>query len=226
MANILVIEDEPRTARAMVEELAGAGYRMEWSPGGKSGLAAALDGAFDLITLDRLLPDMDGLELLGEMRRRGIDVPVLVVSALDAVDERVRGLRSGGDDYLTKPFALVELTARVEALLRRRGTIEPRSTLAVGDLMLDLIAREASRAGRPIELTARQFRLLEFLVRQAGSLVTRTMLFEAVWDYKFDPGTNLIDVHIGRLRRKLDLPEETPMIRTVRGAGWVLDAPR
>ena len=225
MASILVIEDEARTARSIVDELAGAGHAVNWAPSGKAGLVHAQSGAIDLVTLDRLLPDIDGLALLGEMRQRGIMAPVLVVSALDAVDERVRGLRAGGDDYLTKPFALSELLARVEALLRRHVSHEARSMLSVGDVVLNLLAREAHRGGRPLDLTGRQIDLLEFLMRRAGCLVTRSMLFEAVWDYKFDPGTNLIDVHMGRLRRKLDGPGDPPMITTVRGAGWILDEP-
>lgn len=225
MASILVIEDEARTARSIMDELTIAGHRVNWAASGKVGLAHAQTGPVDLVTLDRLLPDIDGLTLLGEMRQRGISAPVLVVSALDAVDERVRGLRAGGDDYLTKPFALSELTARVEALLRRNSAQEQRPVLMVGPLVLNLLAREVHRAGRPLDLTTRQLDLLEFLMRRAGCLVTRSMLFEAVWDYKFDPGTNLIDVHMGRLRRKLDGPGEAPMITTVRGAGWILDDP-
>ena len=212
-------------ADTIIRELEDAGHTVGWTARGASGLAWTQSQSVDLITLDRLLPDIDGLSLLAELRRRGIDAPVLVVSALDAVDERVRGLRAGGDDYLPKPFASSELVARVEALLRRQTVRQARTQLTVGDLLLDLLTREASRAGRSLIVTARQLGMLECLMRRRGCLVTRAMLFEAVWDHRFDPRTNVIDVHIGRLRRQIDLAGEPPMITTVRGEGWILDAP-
>jgi two-component system OmpR family response regulator len=191
---------------------------------GEKGLQYALRGRFDAITLDRLLPGLDGLELLARLRRLGVTTPVLVVSALGEVDDRVRGLRAGGDDYLTKPFALAELVARVEALTRRRTGEPSNPIVTVGPLQIDLFNRRVVRNGRVVDVTQREFRLLEYFVRHAGQLLTRSMLYEAVWDYKFDPGTNLIDVHIGRLRRKVDAEGEQPLILTVRGSGWMLDA--
>jgi two-component system OmpR family response regulator len=192
---------------------------------GAEGLQLAIDGGFDAITLDRLLPGLDGLEVLRQLRGRGSATPVLMVSALGEIDDRVRGLRAGGDDYLVKPFALVELVARIEALIRRpRG--EPMETvLQIGPIRMDLLNRRVTRGERTIDVTQREFRLLEYFLRNAGQLLTRSMLYEAVWDYKFDPGTNLIDVHIGRLRRKIDVESEAPTIVTVRGSGWKFDAP-
>jgi two-component system OmpR family response regulator len=224
MTRILVIEDEARTASEIVGALNEAGLFTRHSADGAEGLQLALEGGFDAITLDRLLPGLDGLDVLRELRGRGLSTPVLMVSALGEIDDRVRGLRAGGDDYLIKPFALVELVARVEALVRRpRG--EPLETvLTAGPLRMDLLNRRVSRGGRSIDVTQREFRLLEYFLRNAGQLLTRSMLYEAVWDYKFDPGTNLIDVHIGRLRRKVDAEGETPTIVTVRGSGWKFDA--
>ena len=225
MTRILVIEDEDRTAQEIVGALNEAGLFTRHCDNGTDGLRLALEGGFDGITLDRLLPGCDGLEVLRELRARGDTTPVLMVSALGEIDDRVRGLRAGGDDYLVKPFALVELVARVEALVRRpRG--EPTETmLAVGSIRMDLLNRRVMRNGRIIDVTQREFRLLEYFLRHAGQLLTRSMLYEAVWDYKFDPGTNLIDVHIGRLRRKVDGDGESPTIVTVRGSGWKFDAP-
>jgi two-component system OmpR family response regulator len=226
MTNILVIEDEDRTAREIVGALTEAGLFARHCADGAEGLKLALEGDFDAITLDRLLPGLDGLDVLREVRARGKTTPVLMVSALGEIDDRVRGLRAGGDDYLVKPFALVELVARIEALIRRpRG--EPNETvLAVGPLRMDLLNRKVTRGTRLLDVTQREFRLLEYFLRHAGQLLTRSMLYEAVWDYKFDPGTNLIDVHIGRLRRKVDAEGEEPTIVTVRGSGWKFDASR
>jgi two-component system OmpR family response regulator len=226
MTRILVIEDEERTAREIVGALNEAGLFTRQCTDGADGLKQALDGNFDAITLDRLLPELDGLDLLRELRAQGNSTPVLMVSALGEIDDRVRGLRAGGDDYLVKPFALVELVARVEALIRRpRG--EPKETvLDVGPIRMDLLNRKVTRGARLIDVTQREFRLLEYFLRHAGQLLTRSMLYEAVWDYKFDPGTNLIDVHIGRLRRKVDAEGEDHTIVTVRGSGWKFDAPR
>jgi two-component system OmpR family response regulator len=225
MRTILVIEDEERTAQEIVEALIATGARVTLCTDGTSGLRHARQGGFDAITLDRLLPGMDGLELLAQLRDEGDKTPVLVISALGEVDDRVRGLRAGGDDYLIKPFSLVELVARIEALTRRRDHESGAAILVAGPLRMDLLQRRVSRNGRVLDITQREFRLLEYLARNAGQLLTRSMLYEAVWDYKFDPGTNLIDVHIGRLRRKVDLDGEAPLIITIRGSGWMFDAP-
>ena len=224
MAKVLVIEDDAETADQIVGELSRRGFVVDREAVGLAGLERASTGNYDVITLDRLLPELDGLVLVERLRQAGVTTPVLLLSALGEVEERVRGLRAGGDDYLTKPFAFAELSARVDALLRRSP--EHRTTLLrVGDLEIDLLAREARRGTRTLELQPRELRLLEHLVRHHGQVVTRAMLFEKVWHYHFDPRTNLIDVHIGRLRRKVDLPGETPLIQTVRGIGFVLRAP-
>ncbi len=224
MRRILVIEDEQRTAQEIVEALAATGAEVSHCADGVDGLRIARQGGFDVITLDRLLPGLDGLTLLEQLRQSGDRTPVLMLSALGEVEDRVRGLRAGGDDYLTKPFALVELVARVEALSRRPAVENNSTLLQVGSLKIDLLQRRVSRHGRDLDLTQREFRLLEFLARHAGQTLTRGMLYEAVWDYKFDPGTNLIDVHIGRLRRKVDGDGDQPLIVTVRGGGWMFDA--
>ena len=225
MTRILVIEDEERTANEIVEALSEAGLTPFLCRDGESGLAAALKGGFDVITLDRLLPGLDGLEVLSRLRTEGISTPVLVISALGEVDDRVRGLRAGGDDYLTKPFAFVELVARIEALSRRPPPEATGALLVAGPLRMDMLQRRVTRGDRVVDVTQREFRLLEYFVRHSGQLLTRSMLYEAVWDYKFDPGTNLIDVHIGRLRRKIDFEGEPPLLVTVRGGGgWMFDA--
>ncbi|MDZ5650132.1 response regulator transcription factor [Nitrospirillum sp. BR 11828] len=225
MARILVIEDEARTAREIVDALTAEGYAVTLRADGPTGLAEARAGLYDAITLDRLLPGLDGLALLAELRREGVTTPVLVVSALDGVDDKVRGLRAGGDDYLTKPFALAELVARVMALARRRADKPAGTLLQVGPLVMDLVGRQATRGARELDLTPREFQLLEYFVRNAEQTLTRSMLFQAVWEYGFAPGTNVIDVHVGRLRRKVDADNEEAMIRTVRGGGWRLHAP-
>ncbi|HZP68238.1 MAG TPA: response regulator transcription factor [Rudaea sp.] len=222
MAKILTIEDDPVTAREIMAELAAHGNDVEHVADGREGLSRARSGTFDAITLDRMLPGLDGLEVVTELRRAGVDTPVLMISALSDVDARVRGLRAGGDDYLTKPFAPDEMAARVEVLLRRRGAA-PQTKLAVGDLELDLIARQARRGEAVLELLPIEFRLLEFMMRNSGQVLTRTMIFESVWGYHFDPGTNVIDVHIARLRRKVD-GGERPLIHTVRGCGYMIKA--
>src|SRR5690242_11462424 len=214
MARILTIEDDAVTAREIAAELQAAGNEVDCVGDGRSGLERALAGGYDAITLDRMLPGMDGLEVVSELRRAGIDTPVLMISALSDVDARVRGLRAGGDDYLTKPFAPEEMAARIEVLLRRGAGVRETS-LRVGDLELDLIARDARRGGVALDLLPLEFRLLEYLMRHAGQVLTRTMIFEAVWGYHFDPGTNVIDVHIGRLRRKVDAVGFEPLIHTV-----------
>jgi two-component system OmpR family response regulator len=225
MVKVLVIEDDNETAAQIVDELTRHGYDVDREADGPAGLHRATTAAYDLITLDRLLPELDGLAIVETLRRNGVNTPVLVLSAVGEMDERVRGLRAGGDDYLTKPFAFAELCARVDALLRRSP--EPRDTvLRVDDLELDLLSRSARRGRRTLDLLPREFRLLEYLVRHEGDTATRAMLFEHVWGYRFDPRTNLIDVHVGRLRRKVDGPGEPPLIRTVRGIGFVLHAPQ
>ncbi|MGA7750090.1 MAG: response regulator transcription factor [Gallionella sp.] len=222
MARILAIEDDETTAQEIVAELSNHGFEVEWASNGKDGLALALNGHYDLITLDRMLPFIDGLAIVTAIRDKHIDTPVLMISALSDVDERVDGLRAGGDDYLVKPFASEEMAARVEVLLRRHNRPERQTTLRVADLELDLVARQASRGGVALDLLPTEFRLLEYMMRNSGQIITRTMLFESVWGYHFDPGTNIIDVHIGRLRRKVDIPDLPPLIHTVRGSGYML----
>jgi DNA-binding response OmpR family regulator len=222
MTRILAIEDDETTAREIVAELSNHGFEVEWASNGKDGLERALNRHYDLITLDRMLPFMDGLTIVTAIREQHIDTPVLMISALSDVDERVDGLRAGGDDYLVKPFASEEMAARVEVLLRRRNRPERQTKLRVSDLELDLVARKASRGDIVLDLLPTEFRLLEYMMRNFGQIITRTMLFESVWGYHFDPGTNIIDVHIGRLRRKVDSPGMSPLIHTVRGSGYML----
>jgi two-component system OmpR family response regulator len=226
LARILVIEDDAATAAEITACLSAGGFEPEQSFDGPSGLAAALAEPFDAITLDRMLPGCDGLEVLKGLREAGSDVPVLMVSALGDVDDRVTGLRAGGDDYLVKPFAPTELIARLEVILRRRRQpVGGELVLKVGDLKLDLVKREAARGARRIELLPMEFKLLEFMMRNAGQTLSRRLIFEAVWEYYFDPGTNLIDVHVGRLRRKIDAGDAPPLFRTERGVGYMLHAP-
>jgi len=221
MAKVLLIEDDSETAEEITAELTDRGFEVEWSSNGIDGLDKARSLRPDAMIVDRLLPGMDGLTVIEALRKDQVRTPVLVLSALGAVDDRVRGLRMGGDDYLTKPFAVVELIARIEALLRR--PVETReTTLRVGPLELDLIERTVKRGERRIELLPREFRLLEYMMRRSDQLLTRAMLLEEVWNYKFVPATNLVDVHMGRLRHKVDGPGDTPMIHNVRGAGFVL----
>lgn len=223
MARILTIEDDETTAQEIVDELSNHGFQVDWASDGRTGLDRALSGDYDLITLDRMLPFVDGLAIVTAIRAKNIDTPVLMISALSDVDERVDGLRAGGDDYLVKPFASEEMAARVEVLLRRRNRPEQRQTkLRVADLELDLVERKASRGGLELDLLPTEFRLLEYMMRNFGQTLTRTMLFESVWGYHFDPGTNIIDVHIGRLRRKVDGPGLSSLIHTVRGSGYML----
>ncbi len=225
MARILVIEDDPETSAEIASCLSASGFDVERSFDGLGGIAQAAAGPFDAITLDRMLPGCDGLEVVRTLRGAGMETPVLMISALSDVDDRVSGLRAGGDDYLIKPFAPTELVARLEVLLRRhRGVGQPELVLRAGDLELDLVKREARRGGRQIELLPTEFKLLEFMMRNAGQALSRRMIFEAVWEYYFDPGTNLIDVHVGKLRRKIDTPGLPPLIRTERGLGYLIDA--
>ena len=221
MAKVLTIEDDAVTAREIVTELRNRGNHVDWVDNGTVGLKRAVGGEYDAITLDRMLPGLDGLAVITRLREAGVQTPVLMISALSDVDERVRGLRAGGDDYLTKPFAPDEMVARIEVLLRRQRATDRETVLRIGNLELDLITRSAHRGAHDLELLPIEFRLLEFLVRNSGQVLTRTMIFEAVWGYHFDPGTNLIDVHMGRLRRKLDPPGARAMIHTMRGSGYM-----
>lgn len=222
MTKVLLIEDDGGTAEEIVAELTELGFEVEWSSNGIDGLEKARAIRPDALIVDRMLPGMDGLTVIEALREDQVSTPVLVLSALGAVDDRVRGLRSGGDDYLTKPFALVELVARIEALLRRPADTR-ETTLRVGPLELDLIERTARRGERQIDLLPREFRLLEYMMRRCDQLLTRAMLLEEVWNYKFVPATtNLVDVHMGRLRHKVDGPGEPQMIQNVRGSGFIL----
>lgn len=221
LPRVLLIEDDGKIAQDVADELAVRGFSVTIEETGPDGLARARSGHFDVLVVDRLLPGLDGLSLIAQLRAEAIRVPVLVLSALSAVDDRVSGLKAGGDDYLTKPFAMEELAARLEALLRR-PTETRESVLRVGPIVMDLIDRRVTRASREIELLPREFRLLEYLLRRPDRLLTRDMLLEDVWHYRFIPQTNLVDVHIGKLRRKVDGPDETPLIQSVRGAGFML----
>jgi two-component system, OmpR family, response regulator len=226
MTRVLVIEDDRRTAAEITAALDDHGFEVDAADNGRNGLLKAAADRYDAIVLDRMLPgELDGLAVLATLRTIGVETPVLILSALSAVDERVRGLRAGGDDYLTKPFEFVELTARLEVLVRPRKTPIRETTMRLGDLELDLLTREARRGGRRIELLPREYRLLEYLMRHPGRVVTRTMLFEEVWGYHYNPQTNVIDVHIGRLRRKLEEDGQSQLIHTVRGSGYVLRRP-
>jgi two-component system OmpR family response regulator len=222
---ILVVEDDKDVAGFVVRGLKESGHVVEHADNGRDGLFMAASEAFDAVVLDRMLPGgIDGLRILETLRAQKNTVPVLILSALADVDERVRGLKAGGDDYLTKPFAFAELLARVEALARRGKAEGPVTKLKVDDLELDLLSRQVKRGGQKIDLQPREFRLLEYLMRHAGQVVTRTMLLEGVWDYHFDPQTNVIDVHVSRLRQKVDKPFPVPLIHTVRNAGYMLRA--
>lgn len=219
---LLIVEDDSETLAYLQRGLEEAGHKVELARDGKDGMYMALEGGYDAAIIDRMLPGTDGLSIVRAMRASENDIPVLILSALGEVDDRVKGLRSGGDDYLVKPFAFAELLARLDALTRRRDTESPATTLLVEDLEMDLLSRNVKRAGKPISLQPREFRLLEYLMRHADQVVTRTMLLEGVWDYHFDPQTNVIDVHISRLRGKIDREFEKPLIHTVRGAGYML----
>ncbi|WP_020649075.1 response regulator transcription factor [Solimonas variicoloris] len=222
MSRVLTIEDDEVTAREIIAELGAHGIQVDWVDNGRDGLVKAVGAHYDAVTLDRMLPGLDGLAIVTTMRQVGIETPVLMISALSDVDERVRGLRAGGDDYMTKPFAPDEMAARVEVLMRRRRSAAPATELRVADLELNLMTRTARRAGHELELLPTEFRLLEFMMRNSGQVLTRMMIFETVWGFHFDPGTNLIDVHIGRLRKKVDHPGLPPLIRTVRGSGYMI----
>lgn len=221
--NILLLEDDQVTADYVSKAMAESGHHVVHVADGLEGLNEAMAGDFDVMIVDRMVPSLDGLSVIEALRKAGREVPVLILSALDAVDERVKGLHSGGDDYVTKPFAFSELLARVEVLASRRRTGHgPTTRLSVGDLELDLLTRQVRRGTRSIELKPREFALLEYLMRHEGQVVTRTMLLESVWDFNFDPKTNVIDVHISRLRKKIDNDSSSPLLQTVRGVGYVL----
>ena len=221
---ILVVEDDPEAQRYLVKGLREAGHVIDEAGDGETGLTLALSRSYDVAVVDRMLPKVDGLRLVASMREERNNTPVLFLSALSDVDDRVRGLRGGGDDYLTKPYAFAELLARLDALVRRGEPGAVKTKLSVGDLELDLLSRTAVRSGTLVDLQPREFRLLEYLMRHAGRIVTRTMLLENVWEYHFDPQTNVIDVHVSRLRQKVDKPFEVALIHTIRNAGYTLRA--
>ena len=222
---VLVVEDDLETASYIAKGLNESGHGVDVSHDGKDGLFMGLEQSYDAIVVDRMLPGLDGLSVIQTLRSAKNQTPVLILSALGEVDDRVEGLRAGGDDYLVKPFAFAELLARLEALIRRGDVQTTETTLRVGDLEMDLLSRVVKRAGRVIELQPREFRLLECLMRHSGQVVTRTMLLESVWNYHFDPQTNIIDVHVSRLRGKIDKSFEQPLLHTIRGAGYSLRAP-
>src|SRR5215831_10654589 len=223
---ILVVEDDRETADQLTDALAASGYQVDLAVDGREGLSRGRSAEYAVMTVDRMLPDIDGLAVIRRLREDGIVTPALIVSALGEIDDRVRGLRAGGDDYLVKPFAGAELLARVDALARRSDTVVKETVLRVGDLELDLVSRTASRRGRTIELLPREFQVLEYLVRNAGEVVPRAMLLQHVWDLHFDPTTNIIDVYVGRVRRKVDDHQAYPLIHTVRSVGYCVRAPR
>ena len=219
---LLIVEDDREAAEYLKKALREAGHMAELAKDGEEGLALALDGDFDVLVIDRMLPKRDGLSVISELRTRGKKTPVLILSALGQVDDRVTGLRAGGDDYLAKPYAFSELLARVEALSRRTTPQSADTLYRVGDLELDRLSHRVTRGGKEIPLQPREFRLLEYLMRHAGQVVTRTMLLENVWDYHFDPQTNVIDVHVSRLRAKIDKGFDRALLHTVRGAGYMV----
>ena len=219
----LIVEDDRAIAEFVTRGLREAGFAVDQAADGDTGLELALSEPYDVAIVDLMLPQRDGLSLIDELRRRGRTTPVLILSARRSVDDRVRGLQSGGDDYLTKPFAFAELLARVQALVRRATRAPEPTTLTLGDLTLDLLTRKVSRDGAAIDLRPREFALLEYLMRNAGKVVSKTMILSHVWDYTFDPQTNIVDVLVSRLREKIDRPFEHKLLRTVRGVGYVLE---
>ncbi len=223
---LLLIEDDREAADFLKKAFSESGHTAHLAADGDTGFTLAENGDYDVLIIDRLLPKRDGLSIVAQLRNQGDETPVLILSALGEVDDRVTGLRAGGDDYLTKPYAFSELLARVEALARRSGGKDADTTYRVGDLELDRLAHSARRGGSEITLQPREFRLLEYLMRHAGQVVTRTMLLENVWDYHFDPQTNVIDVHISRLRSKIEKGFDAPILHTVRGAGYMMKADR
>jgi two-component system OmpR family response regulator len=219
---LLIIEDDRESADYLVKAFREVGYVADLASDGEEGLSLADSGDYDVMVVDRMLPKRDGLSLIGALRDKGNRTPVLILSALGQVDDRVKGLRSGGDDYLAKPYSFSELLARTEVLARRRGSRGEETIYRVADLELNRLSHQVSRAGQDLQLQPREFRLLEYLMRHAGQVVTRTMLLENVWDYHFDPQTNVIDVHISRLRSKIDKGFAHPLLHTVRGAGYMI----
>ncbi len=222
---ILVIEDDRETAEELVDSLVSSGYVVDLAVDGHDGLNRGRSSDYAVMTVDRMLPGIDGIAVIRQLRDSGIATPALIVSALGELDERVRGLRAGGDDYIVKPFAFIELLARIEALARRSAAVVKETVLRVGDLELDLVARTARRSGREIALLPREFPVLEYLVRNEGRVVPRAMLLQHVWDLHFDPTTNIIDVYVGRVRRKVEAQQAYPLIHTIRGVGFCLRAP-
>ncbi|HSN20739.1 MAG TPA: response regulator transcription factor [Usitatibacter sp.] len=222
---VLLVEDSERVARFVKKGLAESGHTLDVAANGRDGLFLAASEAYDAIVMDRMLPGgVDGLSIVAALRQSGNEVPILILSALGEVDERIEGLKSGADDYLVKPFSFGELLARLEALVRRARERGSQTTLAVADLTMDLLSRKVARGGRAIALQPREFKLLEVLMRHANQVVTRTMLLEQVWDYHFDPRTNVVDVHVSKLRRKIDADAERPLLRTIRNAGYMLSS--
>jgi two-component system OmpR family response regulator len=226
MRKVLVVEDDRETAGQMAACLAEGGYAVDLAVDGNDALERGRTGDYAVITVDRLLPGLDGLEVVQRLRTTGVTTPALIISALGEVDDRVRGLRAGGDDYLVKPFALAEMLARVDALARRSGTVVKETVLRVADLEMDLLARRVRRGGMELDLLPREFQLLEYFMRNEGRVVSRAMLLANVWDVHFDPMTNIVDVYVGRLRRKVDAGDARPLIHTVRGVGFCLRAPQ
>jgi len=220
----LVIEDDSQAAAYIARGLKEQGHLVEHAEDGEQGLALAQEDRFDALVVDRMLPKLDGLSIVAKLRDDGVRTPVLFLSALGEVDDRVKGLKAGGDDYLTKPFAFSELSARLEALVRRGAPDDVQTKLKVADLEIDMLARRCTRGGKRIDLQPREFKLLEYLMRNEGQVVTRTMLLENVWEYHFDPQTNVIDVHISRLRSKIDKDFELPLLKTIRGSGYTIRA--
>ncbi len=220
---ILVIEDDAEVAGYVENAFSEAGHTADVARDGDTGFAMAQDEAYEVLIVDRMLPNKDGLSIISDLRARSIQTPALILSALGDVDDRVKGLQAGGDDYLIKPFAFTELLARVQALVRRAQPEEQSNKYTVGDLMLDRMSHKVTREGQAIVLQPREFRLLEYLMKHKGQVVTRTMLLEGVWDYHFDPQTNVIDVHISRLRGKIDKKFSTPLLHTIRGRGYMID---
>jgi two-component system OmpR family response regulator len=222
---VLLVEDNERVSNFVRKGLSEAGHTIDHADNGRDGMFLAAGESYDAIVMDRMLPgDIDGLGIIAALRKTGSRTPVLILSALSDVDERIRGLQSGADDYLSKPFAVGELLARLDALARRSQGASSETTLVVDDLTMDLLSRKVTRAGRSITLQPREFKLLEYLMRHANQVVTRTMLLEGVWDYHFDPQTNVVDVHVSKLRQKIDAGAERPLLKTIRNAGYMLTA--
>jgi two-component system OmpR family response regulator len=222
---VLLVEDNERVSNFVRKGLSEAGHTIDHADNGRDGMFLAAGESYDAIVMDRMLPgDIDGLGIIAALRKSGSRTPILILSALSDVEERIRGLQIGGDDYLSKPFAVGELLARLEALARRAQGTSSETTLVVDDLAMDLLSRKVTRAGRVVALQPREFKLLEYLMRHANQVVTRTMLLESVWDYHFDPQTNVVDVHVSKLRQKIDAGAERPLLKTVRNAGYMLTA--